>query len=358
MDQIYGHTRIKQKLAYASRHGRLHHAYLFVGPKGVGKASLARGFVKTLYCERFDPEGGRFCACGQCEMCLRFDRSVAFFRNHVKTNYFSSSGQKEPDKPIAALGLPDYMEIEDGKAMLSVDVIRLLQEKLSHALYGAPHRYVLIPEASKMNISAANCLLKTLEEPTTDTTFILTTSQPERLLPTVVSRCQLIRFAAFEHNEVEAWLRTRYPDAQDYVIAQVATMASGSLGNAIELMEGEDRDAILSAFQKIINERDAIEALCAAAELKGKKQIFVPVVRLLMLFLRDILLVQTVDASHIVLRHHQDLIIRCATACSPDDVMRSMEAIGTCYEAFLGNGNELLLWERLALSFQRVLFKR
>lgn len=357
MDTIYGHESIKQNLEYAAKRGRLHHAYLFVGPKGVGKASLARAFVKTLYCEQSGAEGS-FCACGQCEMCLRFDKAVAYFQKNVKTNYFSSPSQKEPDKPIAAVGLPDYIEIEDSKAMLSVDVIRLLQERLAQALYGAPHRYVLIPEAAKMNASAANCLLKTLEEPTTDTTFILTTSQPERLLPTIISRCQMVRFAAFEHDEVEAWLRTRYTAAEDYVIAQVATMAAGSLGLAVELMQGDDRDAILSAFQMIINERDSVEAMTVAASLKGKKQIFIPVVRLLLLFLRDILYAQTVDETHIVLRHHQETVLRCARTCAVEDVMRAIESIQSYYEAFLGNGNEQILWERVALSFQRVLFRK
>ncbi len=358
MDQIYGHDVIKQKLEYAAKHERLHHAYLFVGPKGVGKTSLARAFIKTLYCENWNIQSPGFQACGKCDMCLRFDKAVALFKKNVKNNYFNSPSQKEPDKPIAAVGLPDYMEIEDGKAMLSVDVIRILQEKLAQALYGAPHRYVLIPEAAKMNLSAANCLLKTLEEPTTDTTFILTTSQPERILPTIISRCQLVRFAAFEHEDVEKWLRLQYPSAEDYVIAQVATMAAGSLGNAVELMEGDDRDAILSAFQMIINEHDAIEAMNVAAGLKGKKQIFIPVVRLLTLFLRDILMVQTLDGSHISLRHHSDLILQCARSCTKDDVMRAIEALQEYYEAFLGNGNEQLLWDRVALSFQRVLFRK
>lgn len=381
MDTIYGHQLIKEGLCHAARMGRLHHALLFVGPKGVGKMSLARAFVKMMYCENTHPEQGIFCACGKCGACVRLNTGK---RSQLRVDDIDSSD------PISGLwvnpGFPDVLEVEEDDPWIKVATMRAVSVRSNMSLNYASHRYIIIRDAHKLRDEAANAFLKTLEEPNPDTSFILTTSNLNALLPTIVSRCQVVRFAPFNDQEVathvqqvvaeeSARLQAKGDNPADvrlprneYDINQVVNMAFGSFGEADKFSFGEEKDLIIRQFQQVISLNSSVDALKLAAEFKHdssddkKKYIqkcIEPLFRLLLLFLRDILLRQAMPGADIKLKHHLELIDKCAKSARPADVQRSFDTTQEIYNAIVfGNANEQIAWERLMLGFQGVLFRK
>ncbi len=156
-DLVEGREELKQTLRAAVDQGRLGHALLFTGSAGIGKRDLARGLGQILVCEQRT-------GCGECGPCCRLEL-----------------GQSE-----------SWHEVESENGVIKIEQIRPLRERLSLANWNGA-RVVLIPAAEELNPQAANALLKSLEEPPEQTYFFLLTTHLSRILPTIRSRCQLIR---------------------------------------------------------------------------------------------------------------------------------------------------------------------
>ena len=166
---ILGQDRPKQVLKKVLRNGHVPNAYLFYGPESIGKKFTAIEVAKALNCEISGPEDG----CDQCPACQKIDR-----RTHP--DFFLLEPEKS--SPTAR------------ESILKIDAIRELQKKLVYLPYEGQTKVVIIDNAECMNPQAANSFLKTLEEPQSQTLIILIASNPYQLLPTIVSRCQGIRF--------------------------------------------------------------------------------------------------------------------------------------------------------------------
>ncbi|MCH7663315.1 MAG: DNA polymerase III subunit delta' [Chloroflexi bacterium] len=159
---------------------RLRHAYLFLGPSGIGKFDFALAFAKAFNCMR-PPKAGTFC--GDCRVCRQFDRTQ-------HPDLFSLQ-RKEGDKDI------------------KVKAMRSLLRSLSLAPYDAEFRVALISDIQYASISASNALLKTLEEPPAKVIFLLTAEIPESLPATIVSRCELVRLRTVEVDSLAEELISR-----------------------------------------------------------------------------------------------------------------------------------------------------
>jgi DNA polymerase III subunit gamma/tau len=155
---VVGQEHVTRTLCNAIRNGRLHHAYLFVGPRGIGKTSVARIFAKALCCENGGPTET---PCDKCSSCLE----------------------------IAAGNSLDVIEI-DGASNNNVDQVRELRDTVKFAPVRGAFKIYLIDEVHMLSAGAFNALLKTLEEPPPHVKFIFATTEPEKVLPTIISRCQ------------------------------------------------------------------------------------------------------------------------------------------------------------------------
>ena len=198
--------------------GRMHHAYLFEGPEGVGKELSARALAAGLLCEAPDrvPEAD---ACGECRACRLF--AVG---NHPDYHLIDRALHKRhPDKTIRS-----------GKGLfLVVDVVRhFLIEPASNSPSLGRRRVFLIRDAERMNEGAQNALLKTLEEPLGDACLILVTSSAERLLPTIRSRCQRVPFDLLPPDYVEEQLQA-LAEVEPATARTLAALAQGRLGAAL-----------------------------------------------------------------------------------------------------------------------------
>lgn len=156
-DQLVGQEHVARTLSNAIQTGRIAHAYLFVGPRGIGKTSSARIFAKALNCIN----GPTVTPCDKCESCLE----------------------------IMAGSSMDVIEI-DGASNTGVDNIRDLRENVQYAPARGPYKIYIIDEVHMLSTGAFNALLKTLEEPPPHVKFIFATTDPQKVLPTILSRCQ------------------------------------------------------------------------------------------------------------------------------------------------------------------------
>ncbi len=201
---IIGHDRIVRQLQSAGESGRVAHAYLFAGPRGVGKTKTAHAFAASLLCK-----SGGSQACGHCVSCKKF----------VDGNH------------------PDLSELEPddkNKSIIKVKAMKDFIQAVHFHPFESDWKVFVIHEADKMNKESANTLLKTLEEPTKNTVMLLVTSKPQQLLPTIMSRCQKIVFGPLETAVVARFVMENRglgePEAD-----VVARLAEGSIGRAMRM---------------------------------------------------------------------------------------------------------------------------
>ena len=227
--RILGHRGVRAQLWKAAERGVLHHAYLFEGPRGVGKRRVATELAMVVNCEQPD-----FAArpCRTCSSC----RAIA-------SGAHPDIIALEPDPDKASRTIP-------------IEAIREVIRQTQYHRHSARMRFILIDPAEAMLEPAANALLKTLEEPPSGTGFLLLSHNARSLLPTIRSRCQRVRFGAVPLPEIREWLIEKAaslkmpPEDAD----AVARLAQGCPGRALALAEGglqartELRDQLIAAL--------------------------------------------------------------------------------------------------------------
>jgi DNA polymerase-3 subunit delta' len=251
-------------LRRALRNDRVHHAYLFDGPDGVGKELAAFGLAQALVCERRGNATAPDEACGTCSACGR-----AILRE----------GQLRPVHPdIVVLERGLYEPAQIGRRTpesqdISIDQVRTLV--LARAAFG-PHegraKVFIVRRAEELSVPAANALLKTLEEPGQNTHFVLLTAQAETLLPTIRSRTQRLRFAALPDDVVADLLVKRGVDAAR--AKDAARLASGSVEMGATLADPDlslARDTFVARALSALGAPDLGPALELADDAKKQK---------------------------------------------------------------------------------------
>ncbi len=233
--EIVGHEAPLRVLRRAVATGRVHHAYLFVGPPNVGKTLTAIQFAKVLNCQRhatFADEAEVEC-CDECRNCHSIE-----VENHPDFRLL------RPMTGLAGRGDGDDDDTGEDEALLEIEGslittgrIEGLVASASLKLSRARRKVYVITSAEAMNKEAANRLLKTLEEPPGSTTLVLTTAHPSRLLPTIVSRCQVVNFHPVPLATCESFLARRFPQAEAAQVRTVAGLCGGRVGWAYRLLQ-------------------------------------------------------------------------------------------------------------------------
>jgi len=226
-DDIAGHETAKQVLTRAILTDRVSHAYLFEGPAHVGKTLTAVAFAKALMCAEPSQPGE---SCNACAVCRAVERG-----NHPDFLLLRPSVRLEAEDEE---GQRTAAEIEG--SMISVEAIGRLISEANLRVVSARRKVFIVTSAETMNDAAANRLLKTLEEPPGETTIILTAASTSALLPTIVSRCQLVRFGPVPVDETAAALERLFPEAEAALVRSVAALSGGRPGWARRLLEHPD----------------------------------------------------------------------------------------------------------------------
>jgi DNA polymerase III subunit gamma/tau len=212
-DTVVGQAHITTTLKNAIKHNQLAHAFLFCGPRGVGKTTCARILAKTINCEDLQPDGE---ACDKCNSCKSFNDG-------------------------ASLNIHEL----DAASNNSVDDIRTLVEQVRFAPQAGKYKVYIVDEVHMLSASAFNAFLKTLEEPPSYAIFILATTEKHKILPTILSRCQIFDFKRITTNDTVEHLQGIVD--KEHIVADKA-----SLQVIAQKSEGCMRDA-LSILDKIVS---------------------------------------------------------------------------------------------------------
>lgn len=242
-EKIIGHKVLIQQLQTMLQEDRVPHAMLFCGMEGVGKSLTAEALAAVLLCHK--PIKGS--SCGSCPACTGL-------RNGTHPDFFRLA----PESTTKAA------------KSIKIEAVRELQSSIARKPILSERRVVLIQDADKMNEAAANCLLKTIEEPMGQVVFILLTSSPMSMLDTVLSRCMRIEFGALEQSELLEILARH--GIEGLQASQLASFADGSASQALALQDGELMDLHKSALELIgsIQQMDVQGMLDMAKQYAGR----------------------------------------------------------------------------------------
>lgn len=249
LKDVLGQDRPIEILKKSLRADRLSHAYLFVGEEGIGKAFTAINLAKALNCEKKGDflEHGLYGdeeidSCDNCSSCIEIDKEI---HPDVLVIKPESDRKKEIDQKKEGNKKKESDEIK-------IEQIRMAQERFSLRALRGRRKVMIIDNAHTMNISSANALLKTLEEPTEGTIIILISSVPSLLPETILSRCQRIPFGLLRKEVIEGFLISRGLKKDEAYLT--ASLSDGRIGRALrreEVMTLEGRDNFLILFNSV-----------------------------------------------------------------------------------------------------------
>lgn len=253
-DQLIGNDNVKSLLRRMLEAKRLPGAMLFVGEEGVGKKLFALEIAKALNCRK--PQGVE--GCGECPACKRIS----------KFNY-PQSAESDDWKKIIWTDHPDVGMVVAPKRVLIVEQMRAVESAANYRPFEGAARVFIVEDADKLNDSSANALLKILEEPPHTSFIILLTSRPAQLLPTIRSRCQMIRFSPLAAEEIENYLlQNKLATGTDARMR--ARVARGSIGRALSQDSekfSKQRESMLKVLKALAKGNDQIQLLRSAEEL-------------------------------------------------------------------------------------------
>ncbi len=308
-EQIQGHVDVTTAFARAVERNRLAHAYLFLGLEGIGKRMFAGELAKALLCERSDQVLN---ACGECKSCKLVEAGT-------HPDFFSVS------RPENANEVP-------------IEVMRELCGNFTLRTARGKGKVAILEDADDLNPSSANCFLKTLEEPPPRSVFILIGTSLDRQLPTIVSRCQVVRFQPLAEATVEELLHSAElpPDVD---LGRLAKLSGGSPGQALLLADPDlwkfRRDFVEAVSQPRIDTPALSQSLLKFAEEAGKESasqrrraaLFL---RLMIDFFRDALAVSLGRPPRFADSDDEVCLQSLANQQSPETLIRVLDR---CFEA-------------------------
>ena len=263
---IIGHQQIIEQLQHTVASDRIAGAYLFVGPTGVGKETVARYFAQLILCQQ---DAQPPTVCGTCLACRKVDSG-----NH-----------------------PDLQFIRPEGSLLKIGQIRELQKRIIYEPLEASRKVYILTDVERMNAEAENCLLKTLEEPPASSVLILLTSNIRALLPTTRSRCQILQFHPIPTQELAEILVEKFSVAPEQATI-LAIAADGAIGKALTQLE--KGDVLTEEVPEILKETDPLAAFRLAEHFKNNPETLGELVT----WYRDLLFLQQGAPSELITHIH------------------------------------------------------
>lgn len=321
-EEIAGHSGVVSMLRTMLRSGQVPHALLFAGPAGLGKMLTARVFAAGLLCT--DTQADK--PCGSCEAC----------------------------RQIAQGAHPDLIELTSDGASLKIDQIRALQHEAALAPYHGMRRVIILEEAERLTTQAANSLLKVLEEPPTETIFILTASSHHALLSTVVSRCRVLPFRSIAPDLLVSFLTAKGWGEEQASVA--ARLSGGRVGKALMLMAPDGlalRDRGLEITNALTTGGPEVAWETSAALDKLEEKDLADCLSYISLILRDLLVILSGQEQLLL---NKDLVARLRMVAANWDEGRLCQAIAAVSEtqqALTTNANTRLTCEAMFIKLLR-----
>ncbi len=324
---IIGHDHAINTLRRAISSQRVRHAYLLTGPEHIGKTLLARRFAQTLLCTGGpDPAQPPENPCQTCLACRK-----VLHDNHPDVHYIT----RPPDKQF-----------------ILIDQVRALQSDTARKTLEGRRNIFIIEGMHEMNVQAANCLLKTLEEPEPDVVLLLTAPDPALLLPTILSRVQLIPLHLLTTSQIRQALRERWQVA-DEDAALISALAAGRMGWAVQAAENEE---LLHERQEHLEMLTCVPSLTRvqrfdiAQKMSGEGDKIKGMLELWLLWWRDLIFAANNCPELVVNVDMRPLLQKQAAKISPVESTRVIRLILRTLEALEQNVNARMALEVLMLD--------
>ena len=321
---VVGHKDILKYISSAVENNRVSHAYILNGERGSGKKMLANLFAMTLLCETGDNE-----PCGKCHSCKQAESG-----NH-----------------------PDIIRVTHEKPnSISVDDIRTqVNNTVDIKPYQGPYKVYIIPEADKMTVQAQNALLKTIEEPPKYAVILLLTENAELLLPTINSRCVMLKLRNIKDTLIKKYLMENL-EIPDYKADMCTAFAQGNMGRAIMLANSDHFNEIREeAVQllKHISEMELNEIVAAVKNISVYKLEITDYLDIIMIWYRDVLLYKaTKEIDKVVFKDQLQSIKEQARKSSYEGIELILESLEKAKARLKANVNFDLVMELLFLTIK------
>ena len=318
-NKLIGLYKEKHLMQTAIVNNKIASAYCFVGAEGIGKDGFAIEFAKAVNCyepiiktekDSADLEYQSYNACDNCKSCkmanmLSHPNIQFIFPYPSKTN-LNEEMNAIINEQISQKSKNIYHKITIPKANeIQIDTIRTIKKKVALS-NDKGRQFVIVSNADKLNSAAANAFLKTLEEPPLDTTIIITTSNKDKLLDTIKSRCQIIYFSSLPENEIAEYIEETYHRSETDS-RLFATLSQGSITKAMEmfssnmnLMRTQIVDLLRIALKKNIYRLELTDSIVNSKteeDKMDKKQFYKTLLDLLMIWFRDVLAISVIGAD-------------------------------------------------------------
>ncbi|MGM0409925.1 MAG: DNA polymerase III subunit delta' [Bacillota bacterium] len=296
-DKIIDQKEVVDILQEELKEERINHAYLFYGKEGIGKKTLAIEFARALLCNEMKND-----SCNNCRSCRRIEH-----RNH-------------PDLKI--------IESEEKSKNLKISQIRELQREIAYKPYESEYKIYIIDGAENMTVQAANSLLKTLEDPPSYAIIILIAEEINRLLPTVISRCQNLSFSNISRKNIEDFLLDR--GVSNKKVKLISGLARGSIAKALEISANDkflnERKKIYD-FLKDINDIKKVEIFSQVEEMMKLLKDEFPLFNLLSSWYRDIIIYKSGNHKQLVNFDYKNEIKKEAKRYSLNELLKIVNLI-------------------------------
>lgn len=321
---VVGHKDILKYISSAVENNRVSHAYILNGERGSGKKMLANLFAMTLLCETGDNE-----PCGKCHSCKQAESG-----NH-----------------------PDIIRVTHEKPnSISVDDIRTqVNNTVDIKPYQGPYKVYIIPQADMMTPQAQNAILKTIEEPPSYAVFLLLTENAETLLPTINSRCVMLKLRNIKDTLVKKYLMENL-EIPDYKADMCTAFAQGNMGRAIMLANSDHFNEIREeAVQllKHISEMELNEIVAAVKNISVYKLEITDYLDIIMIWYRDVLLYKaTKEIDKVVFKDQLQSIKEQARKSSYEGIELILESLEKAKARLKANVNFDLVMELLFLTIK------
>ena len=343
---IVGHEWAVEHLRRSLARGRIAHAYLLAGPRNIGKTTLALRLAQALLCEQVGPD-----PCLECRGCRRVERG-----NHPDLRWMSLAAQATAE---GSTSLPSRPGRGDSASReLKIGTVREWQRDIDLRPFEAARRVLVLEDAQALNELSSNALLKTLEEPPPYAVLILIAHGAGDLLPTIVSRCRVLRLRPLARDTVAAALRERYNVAEE----DAALLAAWSAGRAGWAFEAAEHPELLEQQQQRLDELVRLGAAThverlrwaedRAKEYRGEQAAAIEWLRLWQSWWRDVLLVSLAGGENITHLDRRTELGKLA-AVDSGEVTAFLGRIDAAQQQLTDNVNPQLAFENLVLHVPR-----
>jgi len=335
---LVGHEWAVDMLKKHVINGTTRHAYLFAGPPGLGRRTLALRFAQALNCPT-PVEAG--IPCGECRACKQIEAM------HYADLSIIEPTIKDPNNPRELIPAPD--------GEIRIQQIRELQKTINLKPYQSRYRILIFLRFDQASVEASNALLKTLEEAPSYAVLILTTENPEQLLPTIISRCEVLRLRPLKIAEVQKALETRGSETSQAKL--IAHISGGRFGYALRLIENETllekREERLNDLQSLIS-ASRVEKFTYADKLSKDKESMRQVVLIWLSYWRDVMLRTAQAETPLVNLDRNVEIENLAGRLDLSTARRVTSAMEDVLEKMERNVNPRLLAEVLLLDLPKL----